>query len=338
MPIERPPLRTQPFDCHASIFPAQVLIAKRRPNTRKHDSGITTLVSSISVYRDFSEAGLDENASTAILPPGADDSGNNGQHYGANKAMCERTAERAMPGRVLIVRPGIIVGPHDLTNRFSHWVLRIARGGDILCPAPPEAPLTNHGRKRVWPAQESIRMTREPRRSICFQRHGPAHALTAPAGSWILVKDCSGSDARFVWADEEFLLEHKINPSTELPLWIPKMETSYAGFFTIDCQRALKAGLAFRPLAETVLDVFAFALDSSNNAREKMTSSGLTGSKAFAGLGTPRISRMRAPAPSMFRHARQGDSQPSSLKLGRRQFRKNYAATPEELADWPTQL
>jgi 2'-hydroxyisoflavone reductase len=251
----------------SGYVPAQVRAsASLLANTVGH----YTFISSISVYRDFSEAGLDENAPMAVLPSGAGDNGDNGQHYGANKAMCERTAERAMPGRVLIVRPGIIVGPHDPTNRFSHWVLRIARGGDILCPAPPEAPLQIIDARDL--ASWIIRMV-EARQVGCFNAAGPANALTFQQ-MLDICKNASGSDARFAWADEEFLLEHKINPSTELPLWIPKTETAYAGFFAVDCGRALKMGLVFRPLAETVLDVFAFAHDSSNNARETGLSPG----------------------------------------------------------------
>jgi len=226
--------------------------------------GHYTFVSSISVYRDFSQAGLDENASLAILPPGANDAGNNGQHYGANKALCERTAEHAMPGRVLIVRPGIIVGPHDPTNRFSHWVQRTARGGDILCPAPPEVPLQIIDARDL--ASWTIRMT-EARQVGCFNAAGPASALTFQQ----MLEQCkkaSGSDARFVWADEAFLLDHRINPSTDMPLWIPKTETDYSGFFAVDCQRALKAGLAFRPLAETAKDILALATNSQDGMAE----------------------------------------------------------------------
>lgn len=231
--------------------------------------GHYTFVSSISVYRDFSNAGLDENAPVAILPPGANDGGNNGPHYGANKALCEHTAERVLPGRVLIIRPGIIVGPYDPTNRFTRWALRIAHGGEVLCPAPAEAPL------QVIDARDLsdwiVRIV-EARQVGCFNATGPASTLTFGQ----MLEQCkiaSGSNAHFVWADEKFLLEHEIKPASDLPLWIPKKERSHSGFFAMDCRRALKAGLTFRPLAETALDILACPSLSLDDSQEPVPSS-----------------------------------------------------------------
>lgn len=224
--------------------------------------GHYTFISSISVYRDFSNAGLDENAPVAALPSGANEGGNNGNHYGANKALCERTAERAMPGRVLIIRPGIIVGPYDPTNRFTRWVHRTALGGDVLCPAPSEAPFQIIDVRDL--AEWIVRMV-ETQQVGCFNATGPASTLTFRQ----MLEQCkiaSGSNARFVWVDEEFLLKYNINPSSDLPLWIANTENSHSGFFAVDCNRALKAGLKFRSLTETALDILTSQPASMNRS------------------------------------------------------------------------
>ena len=231
-----------------------------------------TFISSISVYRDFREVGLNENAPVAILPPGLENGEVNGEHYGANKVLCERTAERAMPGRVLIVRPGIIVGPHDPTDRFTHWVRRTALGGEVLCPGSTNAPVQIIDARDL--AGWIIRMV-ETRQVGCFNATGPASALTFQQ----MLEHCEtagGSNARFVWVDEEFLLDQKMDLSRDFPLWIPKKEKNFGGFFAVDCKRALNAGLTFRPLTETARDILAVMRDLSNGPY----SSGSTGLNA----------------------------------------------------------
>jgi 2'-hydroxyisoflavone reductase len=222
--------------------------------------GHYTFISSISVYRDFRETGLDENAPTAILPHKSGNGEANGEHYGANKALCERTAERAMPGRVLIIRPGIIAGPHDPSDRFTHWARRTALGGEILCPGSAETPVQIIDARDL--ARWIIHMV-ENRQVGCFNATGPASALTFQQ----MLEQCriaSGSNASFVWVDEKFLLDRKVDFSSALPFWIPKKEKNFTGFFTVDCKRALKAGLTFRPLTETARDVLAAAHESTN--------------------------------------------------------------------------
>src|SRR5579885_1733748 len=96
-----------------------------------------TFISSISVYADFTQVGMDENAPVGTLK---DESVEEitGESYGPLKVLCEQAAEQAMPGRVLNIRPGLIVGPHDPSDRFTYWPRRLARGGDVLAPGRPE--------------------------------------------------------------------------------------------------------------------------------------------------------------------------------------------------------
>jgi 2'-hydroxyisoflavone reductase len=235
-----------------------------------------TFISSISVYRDFSEAGLNEDAPVATLPSGTNENEINSEHYGAKKALCERAAEAVMPGRVLIIRPGILAGPYDPTNRFTRWVLRTAHGGEVLCPAPATAPLQIIDARDL--AGWIIRMV-EARQTGCFNAIGPATTLTFQH----MLEQCktaSGSDAHFTWVDEQFLLDHKVDPSRDLPLWIPKMETSYSGFYAVDCRRALKCGLAFRPLSDTARDVLDTLQGYANGSKAPISTGLSTGREA----------------------------------------------------------
>ncbi len=99
-----------------------------------------TFISSISVYADFSAPGLNENAPVGKLQDEAIEE-ITGETYGPLKALCEQAMENAMPGRALIIRPGLIVGPHDPTDRFTYWPYRVAQGGEVLAPGHPDRPV-----------------------------------------------------------------------------------------------------------------------------------------------------------------------------------------------------
>lgn len=214
-----------------------------------------TFLSSVSVYRDFGSVGQDEFAPIATSPMGILESESDGKTYGAGKALCEQAVECALPGRTLNIRPGIIVGPHDSTCRFVYWVCRVARGGEILCPAPPDAPLQIIDARDL--AKWIIRLI-ETRTTGSYNATGPTIGFTFQQ----MLQACrKASDGRpqFVWVDEQFLLEHNVG----LPLWIPKTEKDYAGFFTISSDRAAKAGLVCRSLEETARDVLASTQNTS---------------------------------------------------------------------------
>jgi nucleoside-diphosphate-sugar epimerase len=206
-----------------------------------------TFISSISVYPQFPTAGMDEDAPTGTLDDESVETVD-GDTYGPLKALCERAAEAAMPGRVFSVRAGLIVGPHDPTDRFTYWPVRVARGGNVLAPGHPDRQVQVIDARDL--AEWTVRMA-ESRGTGVFNVTGPNYPLTMGR----LLEQCqavSGSDGRFVWVDDRFLLEHEAGPWMELPLWIPEDRPEMAGFMSVSVDRALAAGLTFRPLSDTI--------------------------------------------------------------------------------------
>ena len=212
--------------------------------------GHYVFVSSISVYREPYEPDFDEDAPVFEVEPRTEEVL---EEYAELKAACERLLTEVLPGSHASVRAGLIVGPHDPTGRFTYWPLRVAQGGDVLAPAPPERRVQfvdarDLGEWLVHVAEERIRGT--------FNAVRPAE----PFGDLLEVcHEVSGSDARFVWVDESFLLEREVGQWMELPLWLAGAE---AAFIQADVSRAVTAGLRFRPVAETVTDTLAWARET----------------------------------------------------------------------------
>jgi 2'-hydroxyisoflavone reductase len=208
--------------------------------------GHYTFISSLAVYADFPDVpGLDETAPlTTLAAP--ESAGMSPETVGPLKALCERALQPVLGDRAFFVRAGLLVGPHDPTDRFTYWPRRVAQGGEVLAPGAPEL------RVQLIDARdlaEWIVAAAESRRLGVYNATGPAEALTMQQ----LLEACrteSGSDAHFTWADEGFLLSAGVKTRMELPLWMPGAR----GASAVDCRRAIAAGLAFRPLAATVRD------------------------------------------------------------------------------------
>jgi 2'-hydroxyisoflavone reductase len=208
-------------------------------------------VSTMSVYPDLSTPDVDENTPVATMPDESVEEVR-GDTYGPLKALCEQEVERALPGRALNIRPGLIVGPYDHSNRFTYWVHRVAQGGDVLAPGSPEQPLQFIVDVRDL-ADWMVRMCAKKATGV-YNAKGPDYPLTM--GN--LLETCkaeSGSDARFIWTDEGFLQEQNVGPWMELPLWLP---TSMNQINSAKSNRASAAGLTFRPVAETVRATLAW--------------------------------------------------------------------------------
>jgi 2'-hydroxyisoflavone reductase len=210
-----------------------------------------TFVSSLSVYTDFSQPGLDESAPVGTLDdPTVEEV--TGETYGPLKALCEEAAEAAMPGRVFNVRPGLIVGPHDPTDRFTYWPLRVARGGDVLAPSRPDYPTEIID---VRDLAEWIIRVAERRKTGVYNATGPAttigHILETS-------RQISGSHAQVHWVDEAFLREKGVQPWQELPLWVTD-DPDMAGFAHFNIGKAVADGLTFRSLDVTVRDTLSWA-------------------------------------------------------------------------------
>jgi 2'-hydroxyisoflavone reductase len=206
-----------------------------------------TFVSSISVYSDDIAPGADEEAPVRELQdPMVEEV--TGETYGGLKALCELAAEQEMTGRVLNVRPGLISGPHDPTDRFTYWPRRIAAGGEVLAPDHKERRMQYIDVRDL--AAWIVKMSEETRTGT-YNATGPDYELQMGR----LLEECKalgGAGADIVWVSEDFLVEKGVEPFTELPLWVPR---EYAAMLAIDCSRAIETGLTFRPLAETIEDV-----------------------------------------------------------------------------------
>ncbi len=209
-----------------------------------------TFISSISVYADDSMPGITEAAAVGTL---ADESVEviDGETYGPLKALCEQAAEAAIPGRVLNVRAGLIVGPHDPTDRFTYWPARIARGGTVLAPGNPRqiVQFIDVRDLAAW-----IIRSVEANVTGVFNVTGPANPLTMVDFLQACV-DATNSDATFTWADEQLLITHNVAPFVEMPLWVP---AAHAGMMQANCSKALVNGLTFHPLQETIADTMAW--------------------------------------------------------------------------------
>jgi 2'-hydroxyisoflavone reductase len=199
-------------------------------------------VSSIAVYASFAEI-VDETASLAELSePASEDIE---RDYGALKALCEQAVEAALPGRVTAVRAGLIVGPHDPTGRFTYWPHRIARSGDVLVPGPAWRPvqLVDVRDLASW-----IVIAAEQKLSGAFNATGP----TTMGAVVDACKRVTGSTARAVEVDDAFLVAQGVGEWMELPLWVDPRNDAWRRFLEVDVSRAVAAGLAFRPLEDTV--------------------------------------------------------------------------------------
>ncbi len=222
-----------------------------------------TYISSISVYNDWIPLHITEDYPLQSMPAEKLKDVEEGtispyEYYGALKVLCEREAEKHWPGRVLHVRAGQLVGPFDYTDRLPYWVQRAAQGGKVLVPGRPDRPVQLIDVKDI--ATWVFNMA-ENRKGGTFSVTGPDYELTIEE----LLNTCkavTNSDAEFVWADEKFILDQNVQPWTEMPLWIPEnfplegQTEAWKGSFYICPDKAIEAGLSFRPLADTIYDVY----------------------------------------------------------------------------------
>ena len=212
-----------------------------------------TFVSSISVYAEFSQPHVDETAPVGTLADPTVEQVT-GETYGPLKALCEQAAEEAMPGRVFTVRPGLIVGPHDPTDRFTYWPVRVAAGGAVLAPSRPDFPIEFTDVRDL--AEWMVRMA-EARKAGVYNASGPSTPATL-GGLLETSRTVSGSDARLVWVSEGFLQAQGVQPWSDLPLWVGD-DPSMAGFSRFDASKAMADGLTFRAIEETVRATLAWA-------------------------------------------------------------------------------
>jgi 2'-hydroxyisoflavone reductase len=230
-------------------------------------------ISTISVYGEV-KSGVDENAPTENYE-GADPyketleamKAGGYKTYGPLKALSEKEAEKWFPGKTLIIRPGLIVGPRDESDRFTYWPLRIDRGSEVLAPGDPGDPVQFIDARDL--AEWTIRLV-ENRNTGIYNATGPAK----PLGMGRMldeIKDSLKSNANFTWVNEQFLTQQKVEPWSDMPVWAGKE----SGIAKTNINRALNKGLTFRPLAEMSRDTLAWFKSLPQDRQSKLRA-GLT--------------------------------------------------------------
>jgi 2'-hydroxyisoflavone reductase len=239
----------------------------RSTRALKDATGLYLFVSSISAYRtdamSYATAGrvlespiIDERAER-FTPPATWKDGDQAP-YGLSKAIAENLVHAAFPGRATIVRPGLIVGPTDPTDRFTYWPVRIDEGGEVLAPGNP-----NHASQVIDQRDltEWIVRLAENGTTGDFNATGPVTRMSM-AEMLYGCRAVTAAPVSFTWVPEDFLAEQKVAVWTQVPAWAPGDPLMY-----VSVQRAVEAGLTFRPLALTALDTIQW--DKARPAAER---------------------------------------------------------------------
>jgi 2'-hydroxyisoflavone reductase len=219
------------------------------PNAKQY-----IFISTISAYASNKTVGADETAPLATIADATVETmGANFENYGALKALCEKESEAAFPGRAAIVRPGYIVGPGDPTDRFTYWPVRASRGGEVLAPGSPEDPVEWIDVRDL--AAWLVRLV-EDGTSGTLNAIGPDRP-----GRWGAVLDAcvapTKGAASLTWVPSDWLEKNGQGGEDGFPIWAPP-SGDFAGFHTWSNERARKAGLTFRPVADTVAATLAW--------------------------------------------------------------------------------
>jgi 2'-hydroxyisoflavone reductase len=202
-------------------------------------------VSSISAYADQSVPPAEGNPVAQLADPDSESI----DDYGALKATCEGIVDDAFGERALVIRPGLIVGPHDPTDRFTYWPRRIAKGGRVLAPAPPDAPV-----QFIDVRDLGAWIVHATESGLAGIYNATGETLTFAS----FLEECRhvAGDAEIVWVDAQQLVDAGVGEWMELPLWITSPE--YSATHLADVSKAVAEGLRFRPLAETIRDTLAW--------------------------------------------------------------------------------
>ncbi|HWE45082.1 MAG TPA: NAD-dependent epimerase/dehydratase family protein [Caulobacteraceae bacterium] len=212
-------------------------------------------ISTISVYNSFDNPNPDETAKVAPYA-GKDafaEKAVTPENYGVLKAVSEQEAQAQFGPAVTIIRPGLIVGPGDQTDRFSYWPVRIARGGDVLAPGDGSDPVQFIDARDL--AEWTIRMAETHLYGV-YNATGPSRPMTM-RGMLEAIEAGVNSHPNLVWVPSKFLDEHKVQPWSDMPVWVPGVG-DMQGLGRQSIARAVKAGLNFRPTSVTAADTLAW--------------------------------------------------------------------------------
>lgn len=248
----------------------------------KGRTGHYIFISTISVYDENGTPNADETAKTLPMPAGLDpytaDVQNYRRNYGQLKARSEQEVQQQYPGIFTIIRPGLIVGPLDRSDRFTYWPVRADRGGEVLAPGTPDDPVQIIDARDI--AEWTIRMAEMgPKEGGgIYNATGPRTPLTM-AELLYGCKAVTSADPHFTWVPADFLAEQKVRPWSNMPVWIPPGPET-AGFSRRNIDRALAKGLTFRPLAVTAKDTLDWHKTRSQEDRDKLASGAIAGISA----------------------------------------------------------
>ena len=233
-------------------------------------------ISTISVYAANDVPDADESAATMTAPdPTSEDAR---KYYGPLKALSEKEAEKAFPGHTTVIRPGLIVGPGDYSDRFTYWPARFQRGGEVLAPGAPTDPVQMIDARDL--AEWTIRVVEDGTVGT-YNATGPQSRLTM---SEMLgaIRGVMSTDAYLTWVDAPFLETQKVGAWMDMPVWVPP-EGEERGFAQRDVRRAVAKGLTFRPLAVTAKDTLDFYNGEPEDRKAKLRA-GLTPEREKAAL------------------------------------------------------
>lgn len=237
-------------------------------------------ISSVSVYGDPSKNGILETDAVGTIEDETIEQ-ITGQTYGPLKALCEQAVEAALPNRTINIRPGLIVGPEDSSDRFTYWPVRVDQKSEVLSPGNPDDPVQIIDVRDL--ADFSVKTIDDNSKGI-FNACGPEGTMTMAQmlhGCWA----ASGGNTTFTWVDAEFLEKMSISAWGNMPVWIPP-GGEMSGICTTSNAKAVKAGLIFRPLAVTVRDTLDWFYGQEAPGPDR-----LKPETEFSGPDTPREER-----------------------------------------------
>lgn len=291
-------LEGEEFDAVVDLWPSYPKYVREALEVLADHCDQYLFISTISVYQPMSQPLADETFPVMTLAENLDPEKVQltGGTYGALKALCEQRAEASMPGQVTVLRPGLIVGPEDDSDRFTYWPVRVAAGGEVLAPGTPDDPVQVVDVRDL--AAFTIHCLEQSKVGV-MNVTGPQGGM--PIGKMLeACKEAAGSDAKFTWVPDDFLDAQQIAAWSDLPTWMsPRRD--YGGIGAVSIQRALDAGFVQRPIVETARDTLQWYRDTQKGralragmAREKET----TALAAFAaakqaGKGTEKAGGKR---------------------------------------------
>jgi 2'-hydroxyisoflavone reductase len=248
------PLRGRTWDAVVDTCGYLPRVVRQSAELLAGSAGQYAFISSISVYRDFSEPRVNEGAPLGVMPEVEEPEKITNETYGPLKVLCEQAVSEAFPNTALLIRPGLIVGPHDPTDRFTYWPARVAGGGEVLVPGRPEQDFQGIDVRDL--GEWTVRAIEEG-------RAGPYNATAPdqPIPFQEVLDTCrsvSGSDATFTYVPGEFLSQQGLEPNSLHTWYLPDNEPEWRHAWNVDCARAIRDGLTFRPLARTIADTLAW--------------------------------------------------------------------------------